>query len=113
VAGYAIAQRDCSGNTHQLQPQLQQKQDSNADQSSPRTELSPEQRKEVLEELASLLASALQNNQKHLAKELHTKSSDATITSSNSDGSCSNDGASTDDAGLRHRLNTLDKGSAR
>ncbi len=109
VAGFLVAQRDCSNgrkwDESQQQQQQQQQQEqvqqqgSGSDRNTSNSELSPEQQKEVLQGLATLLATALQTKQRQQHAEEPLPVPDA------SGSSVGTGAAAPDAAGLRQRRN--------
>jgi hypothetical protein len=108
VAGFLVAQRDCSNGrkwdeSQQQQEQLQvQQQGSGSDRNTSNSELSSEQQKEVLQGLATLLATALQTKQRQQNAEEPLSVPDA---SGSSVGGGGTGAAAPDAAGLRQRRN--------
>ena len=105
MVGFAVAQRQSKCGEEELdesQQQQQQQQQPALDAPASANGLSAEQQREVLQGLASILASALQAKQQQSEEP---SGPDATSVSSGSAGCGGRDAASADAAGLRQRRN--------
>ncbi len=116
-AGFAIAQRHGKGNDEVLDGPQQNRGAKNDDVNTGTDGLSPEQRKEVLQGLASLLATALHaKQQQQPTEELHSTTRVSDATSASGGGSAASQGvresAIDHGAGLSRRRNARGQGNA-
>jgi hypothetical protein len=102
LAGFVVAQRDCSNGRKWDESQQQQQHESGSVHNKANSNLSSEQQKEVLEGLASLLATALQTKQRQQQAEELPSIRDA---SGSSASICGRDAAIPDAAALLLKKN--------